>query len=304
MKKYIYAYFIALIGLSSCEDTISIEVDEGTIQLAVDAFITSENDIQKVILKKTKQFFDEVSQEAFEADSVYITDNIGNKYIFEDLIGNGEYIWSQIDSSIVSPGRTYFLTIKDGDVVYSSESQSYSVAQVDSINWAYSAPAFAGQTGTYIVEGVIRDIPGERNFTWVRVKVNGKYDSRKNSIIIAEDNSNVGLSTDGELFIAPAAFYSPDVSVDTIGLGDVVTYETWSVNEETSLFWLEVVNQNVDGALGAIFATPTANVRTNISSSSNLLSQQAVGWFSVSMISVADQIILEKEGENLSFPID
>ena len=45
------------------------------------------------------------------------------------------------------------------------------------------------------------------------------------------------------------------------------------------------------------FATPTANVRTNIISPSNAkIEEKAVGWFSTSPVSRASQILYEKEG--------
>lgn len=303
MKKYLFGIF-AIGALTSCEDPISVEVDEGTIQLSVDAFLTNEPDKQqKIVLKETKQFFDNVSQNPFAADSVYVKDDLNNFYLFEDLNGNGEYVWNETDSSLVNLNRTYYLTIKAGELVYSSETTSERVATIDSINWEYAPPIFGGN-GTYGTEAVIKDLTGATDYSWLRVKVNGEYNLNKGSQIIVTDNSNVGLSTDGEFFIPPAAYYFPGADDDSLGIGDEVTYELWSITQETSLFWEEVINQNVDGALGAIFATPTANVRTNILSSGTKLSEQAVGWFSTSMVNTATQEIFVKEGEQLSFPLN
>ena len=84
-------------------------------------------------------------------------------------------------------------------------------------------------------------------------------------------------------------------------MGDTWKYEIWSIEQTTFKFWQEVLNQTVDGALGALFATPIANVRTNIESSSESPSKTAIGWFSVSLVSSEEITITDKEGEELSF---
>ena len=302
MRKFIL-YIPILLLVYSCEDDIKVEINEGEIQLSVDAFINNKKGPQRIILKETKQFFGEANQLPFMADSVYITNNHGEKYMFEDLDGTGVYEWNQSDSSLVQQGDTYTLTIKESETVYTSTSEAFPVAVIDSINWVYSPPFFEGQNGTYIVEGVIRDLAGQDDYTWVRIKINNKYITRKSSIVIAKNNSNVGLDTDGDYFIPPAAWYTPPTndSNAVIDIGDTVTYETWSVSEETSLFWSEVLNQNIDGALGAIFATPTANVRSNILSNSTEVEKKAVGWFSVSLVNEETVIIYDKPGERLEF---
>ena len=82
-----------------------------------------------------------------------------------------------------------------------------------------------------------------------------------------------------------------------------MAYEIWSLSSETFSFWQEVTNQAIQGGgIGALFAKPTANVRTNIISPSNSkLEDKAVGWFSTSRVSRASQILYEKEGGKLSF---
>ena len=82
-----------------------------------------------------------------------------------------------------------------------------------------------------------------------------------------------------------------------------VAYEIWSLSYQTFSFWQEATNQAIQGGgIGALFATPTANVRTNIISPSNAkLEDKAVGWFSTSLVSRASQVLYEKEGEKLSF---
>ena len=121
------------------------------------------------------------------------------------------------------------------------------------------------------------------------------------------DNGNGTFSEtgqgDGKLFIPPISTLVAYNVEDSIKLGDEVAYEIWSISTQTFSFWQEVSNQAIQGGgIGALFATPTSNIRTNIISPSNAeLEDNAVGWFSTSVVSRVSQVLYEKEGEQLSF---
>lgn len=304
MKK-IYIGIFAVLGFTSCEDPISVEVEEGTIQVAIDAFINSKSGPQTIYVNQTKQFFDNVSQEAYDADSVYVIDDLNNKYIFESPLNDGEFVWD--DSTLVHEGRTYDLVIKKGSIIYTSKTKANPVPPIDSLNWEYVPAGLGQENGSYAVELVARDLIGQPDYYWIRFMKNGKYDTRLEGLNVSVDGTfSESSQGDGELFIAPISTltaYNPD---DSIGVGDEVTYEIWSIEPATYSFWQEVQNQAiVGGGIGALFATPTANVRTNIKvENSDELKDKAVGWFSASIISSGSQLIFEKEGEKLSFDIN
>lgn len=304
MKKIFFGLGLVL-GLASCEDPITVEIETGTTQLAVDAFINNKNEAQKIQLKETKQFFETTTQVGYNADSVYLVDDLNNKYLFEPSINDGEYVWD--DSVLVQLGRTYELVIKKGDLNYSASSYANPVPPVDSINWEY-VPAGLGQdNGGYAAELVARDMEGQFDYYWIRFKKNGKYDTRLEGLNVSVDGSFSETSQgDGQLFIAPISTFTSYNIDDSLGIGDSATYEIWSIAPTTYSFWQEVQNQAIQGGgIGALFATPTANVRTNITClTSDELKDQAVGWFSTSIVSSGGQRIFEKEGEKLSFEIN
>lgn len=288
--------------LFSCEDVISVEVDEGIEQLAVDAFLNNKNESQKVILLSTKQFFSSSKQEVYKADSVYVIDNLNNKYIFEDLDGDGTYEWD--DTVLVHVGRTYNLTIKKGADLYTAISKSKPVPEIDSINWEYSPAGFGAENGGYITQMVARDLAGQEDFYRIRWAKNGVFTEGSSSINLSVDgsfSSNAAGSADGGLFVPPVAVFPAIDYEDSLGLGDIFTYELMSIEEATYDFWTSVLNQKVDGALGALFATPTSNVESNIVGNSKAVSKTAVGWFSVSMVDAHSQLISDKEGEALVY---
>jgi hypothetical protein len=302
MKKLLYT-IAALFLLTSCEDVIQVEVDEGTIQLAVDAFLNSKAEDQKIILLETKQFFDDVSQKAVEADSVWVIDDLNNRYDFVDGNGDGTYIWS--DSVLVHENRTYYLTVARDGVFYTAESKANPVPVIDSINWEYIPKGIGEDNGTYAPELVARDLIGQTDYYWIKSAKNGEYKTGRDAINLSVDGSFSEESmADGNLFIPPISTF-PGINLeDSLGIGDEFTYEIWGITEGTIEFWREVSNQTVGGGIGALFATPTANVRTNVQSTSEALNETAVGWFSTSMVSSKTQLIFEKPGEKLSFNIN
>ncbi len=301
MKK-LFLGILALFVFCSCEDVIKVEPELGKTQLSVDAFLNNKNEPQVIYLKKTKQFFEDVTQEVFVADSVYVRDSRDSMYVFESPLSDGVYSWD--DSIMVSEGRTYELVIKADSFTYTATSYANSVPQIDSLNWQYVPAGLGQQNGSYAIELVARDLAGQFDYYWIRFIKNGVYDTRLAGLNVSVDGtfSETGQG-DGKLFIPPISTLVAYNVEDSIKLGDEVAYEIWSISSQTFSFWQEVSNQAIQGGgIGALFATPTSNIRTNIISPSNAeLEDNAVGWFSTSVVSRVSQVLYEKEGEKLSF---
>lgn len=295
---------LLILILFSCEKVIEVELENGTSQLVVDAFINNKSSLQTIQLTKSSDFFGEAQFEAATGATVTVTNEANNnQFVFTDGDNNGKYTFggNGTDSLALDTGVTYSLRIEYENEVYTSTSKTKRVPAIDSINWEYSPPQFGGN-GTYLTELVAKDIPGASDYYWIRAYKNGERDDRKDGINLSVDGSfSAESQNDGLLFIAPISTFASANPEDSLGLGDTWKYEIWSIEQTTFKFWQEVLNQSVDGALGALFATPTANVRTNIVSSSDQVEKKAIGWFSVSIVSSAEVTIFEKEGESLSF---
>ncbi len=301
MKKIFFG-IISLIIFSSCEDIITLDPELGEIQLSVDAFLTNKDEPQVIYLKNTKQFFDSELQQPYNADSVYVTDNLNNKFVFESVSNDGAYLWD--DSVMIFDGRVYRLTIKVGGEYYTSTSTAYPVPEIDSLNWEYLPPQIGEPNGGYAVELVARDLPGQFDYYWIRFLKNGIYDNELGGLNISVDGAiSEAAQGDGQLFTPSVSTFLAYNYEDSLGLGDEATYEIWSISSQTFSLWQEVTNQAIfGGGIGALFATPTANVRTNIISPSNpKIKDKAVGWFSTSLVSRKSQVLYDKEGEILSF---
>ena len=296
-NKYILAGLVFL-TLSSCEDVIDVEVNEGEIQLSIDAFINDKAEVQKIILLETKQFFSNDTQTVYIADEVFVTDDLNNKYLFEDLDSNGVYEWE--DTVLVHLGRTYSLTVKKGENSFIAESVVNPVPTIDSINWQYIPAGLGGGNGSYGAELVARDLVGQVDYYKIEWAKNGKFVKGISAINLSVNGSfSETGAQDGGLFIPPISTFPATDFVDTLGINDIITYELLSIDETTFNFWTEVANQQVNGGVGALFATPTSNVKSNIKSLEG--NKVAVGWFSASMISSKNQLITKKLGERFSF---
>lgn len=305
MKK-IFSGILILVVFYSCEDPITVEPELGKTQLSVDAFLNNKNEPQVIYLKETKQFFEEVAQKAFVANSVYVRDNQDSSiYVFESPLNDGVYTWD--DSVMIFEGRGYDLVIETDAFTYTSTSYANPVPKIDSLNWQYVKAGLGQDNGSYAIELVATDLPGQFDYYWIRFLKNGVYDTRLAGLNISVDGtfSETGQG-DGKLFIPPISTLTNYDVEDSVALGDEVAYEIWSITPQTSYFWREVTNQAIQGGgIGALFATPTANIRTNIISPSNSkLEEKAVGWFSTSLVSRASQVLYDKEGEKLSFDIE
>jgi len=305
MKK-IFSGILILVVFYSCEDPITVEPELGKTQLSVDAFLNNKNEPQVIYLKETKQFFEEVAQKAFVANSVYVRDNQDSSiYVFESPLNDGVYTWD--DSVMIFEGRWYELVIETDAFTYTSTSYANPVPKIDSLNWQYVKAGLGQDNGSYAIELVATDLPGQFDYYWIRFLKNGVYDTRLAGLNISVDGtfSETGQG-DGKLFIPPISTLTNYDVEDSVALGDEVAYEIWSITPQTSYFWREVTNQAIQGGgIGALFATPTANIRTNIISPSNSkLEEKAVGWFSTSLVSRASQVLYDKEGEKLSFDIE
>ena len=223
-------------------------------------------------------------------------------YLFKDVLNDGNYTWD--DTVLVHEGRTYNLMIKANGIEYSAIDVANPVPVIDSLNWEYAPKTRGAKNGGYLVELVARDLIGQTDYYWIRFKKNGVYDTRRSGLNLPVDGSFSEESlADGQLFIPPISTFPMFNAIDSLGLEDTATFEVWSLSEGTNEFWSEVLNQSISNGIEALFATPTANVSTNIISSGTQLKDQAVGWFSTSVVSSKTIIIIEKEGEKLSFPL-
>ena len=284
----------SVLFFASCEKEITIDIENGENQLIIDAFLNDKLQKQVIQLSQTKPFFGNSLPIFIDNAVVKLEDSEGNVYNFT-YENEGKYVWTPTTEALIIGGRTYDLTVEYNGQKYTAQSYANFVPQIDSINYQKVGSPFGGDS-SYIAEMVVVDLPGQPDYYWVKTTINDTLQNTSDDLVLSVDGAfNEQSNNDGRPFIVPIAA--------NFGLSenDVIIKEVWSINPETRRFFTELQNQSIEGALGALFATPIANVRTNIVSSSSDPKLKAIGWFSVSLTSVATQKLIFNPSKRVTF---
>jgi len=278
---------LTVIGLTACEDPINVELDQGTAQLNVDAFITNVFEKQTIRLTKTNAYFDNKKAIGISDASVKIFNNSNGKTYDFVHQADGNYCWTPpVGDTLAVIGNQYTLRIVYNNEEYQSESQFNPVPPIDSISYEFRNAQGPRPEG-YVASLFATDIFGRADYYWIRTYRNDSLINNPNYINTAFDAAfQPNGGSDGFLFIPPiregiTPFDKP------YKLGDKIKVEICSITPDTYEFITESQKQMVNGGL---FATPPANVRTNIINVTNS-DKKAVGFFVTSAISVKEILI-------------
>ncbi len=288
--------FIFSIALVACEDIISPALENADPVLAVDAWINNKNETQVIRLALTQPYFQNTVPDGVSGAAVTITDNEGKNYFFvENNNKAGDYLWTPPTSSEVfgKTGNAYQLNIqlKTGEV-FAATSYMGRVPVIDSVTLTFE-PETAIQPDSYIAEFWATEVPGSGDTYWIKAFKNGVLLNKPEEINIAFDAGfSAGGNFDGVTFITPKrrGVNPNDVdenkkSISPYQPGDSLNVEIHSLTVEAFNYMNEVIIQtNRPGGFSELFASPIANVSTNIFNV-NKSGPSAVGFFTVSAIS-------------------
>lgn len=285
--KYLFVILL-LITLSSCEDVIDVDLDNGKSQLVVDAFVNNLPENQVIRLTISAPYFNNSKALPALGATVKLIENSNKVYNFIDLENNGNYtyIYNPLDS-FCAVGKNYKLEINYNGQEYNSISSVNQVPKIDSIISKKDKNPFTGDL-EYKAEFFSFDFKGTRDFYWVKTWYNDTLKSIDGSDIIS-DGAFSGTGADGLMFIVPMR-ETINRQGDPYFVGDTIRMQLLSINEATFNFLSDVFTQLNNGGL---FATPLTNVRTNIINP-NTNGEKALGWFVTSSVSTAGVRIKEE----------
>ena len=293
MKQREIKYWISLISIvilfSGCEDVIEIDLDEGTPQLAVDAFITDEIKTQSIHLTVTSPYFENASSPRATGATVKLIDELtGQVRNFVDLWNVGIYRWTPTTTDQLVLGNLYTLSIDYDGESYSAQSIFNPVPPIDSISTTFrnAAPPRYPDTG-YYASLYAFDLPGRSDFYWIRTYLNGKFNNDPGAILISQDGAFEGDGADGLLFIVPVR-----EGITPIGTvyqeGDQLKVEIMAINDFTFAF-LGIAQSQLTNA--GLFAEPPVNVPTNIINADSTSEKIPVGWFNIGAVSSKSVVV-------------
>lgn len=285
MKRLPYAPqlsigFLLFALFTGCETVIDAKLDEGPRQLSVDGTITDQPGPQTIRLTQTAAYFDNSPPPIASGATVTVTDDTGKRYTFTDPDNDGYYVWQPMATDTLGRiGRTYSLSITFQGETYQASAKMNRVPAIDSLIFRKEKINPLSSTEGYQAEFFARDLPGATDYYRVRYFRNGTLQNKPRDIITLKDASFSGSAdTDGLIFIRP---FRQSINPDSLyALNDSVKVEVRSLSLEAFDFWQQLSAQITNGGL---FATPPANVPTNITNT-NASGRKATGFFIASAV--------------------
>lgn len=278
----IFLLFLGILLFTACQDVIEVDLNEGETLLVVEGLITDQAIPDTVTLSLTASYFANQQTPRVTGALVEITDDLGNTDILQE-VSEGNYITQNLVKEV---GRTYTLRVVVEGEEYTAQTKIKANAPgVDSLVYRYD-PDIESESNQdkrfYTIYYYGPEKEGTGDFYRLKVYRDGAFLNQPEDLIFANDEFVEGNYLDGL-----------DLS-DAFASEETVKVEVLSIPEDMYYFFVELSEQIVSGGL---FATPVANIRTNIVSSNPNPSRRAVGYFGgASIISIEGTIGTEDEG--------
>ncbi|WP_288425315.1 DUF4249 domain-containing protein [uncultured Spirosoma sp.] len=272
---------------TACETVIDAKLDTSPTQLSIDGTITDQPGPQTVRLSLTAPYFDSATTPAAKGATVTVADNTGRTYVFTDPDNDGYYVWQPAQRDTMGRiGRTYKLTIAYQGDTYIASSTMNRVPAIDSLVFREARINPISSTMGYRASFYARDFPGARDYYRVRFFWNGVLQNKPRNIVTVQDAAFRGSAdTDGLQFIQPIR---QSINPDSLyRMNDSVRVEVQSITPEAFDFLSQLRTQLTNGGL---FATPPANLPTNIVNMTNG-GRAATGFFTASAIRTRSAVV-------------
>lgn len=276
--SYFVLFFLTIVGLSSCQERINLELNDADQQrLVVEGWFTNQLKQQEIKLTlTTSYFFNESAPPA--TDAIVSVTNGEETWEFEEQ-EPGIYRTALEVSG--TPEKFYTVNIDYAGEQFTAMSYMRPVAPVDSLHVRILDPleefGFPGDP-YYSVRIWTQELPGlGDNYMWFTY-VNGQ--ARRDTL------TELTLVDDG-LFDGA---YVEDIEIDFLDIGtdavmgDTVYIEQWNIGAEAYDIFFAILNETAFN--GGIFDAPPANVQTNMSNG-------ALGYFGAAGVSSNTTIIEE-----------
>lgn len=249
---------------SGCEDEIKVSVDYPEPKLVVDAFINNLPQTQTITLSRAVNYFDTNTAPAVINAQVLLFDTTAGKPFFFAHSQNGKYQFTpnQLTGDTFTVGHDYALFILvDGDTLVSfcNLSRTASIDSIRLVDVEGNGPPI--NTTGYYVELMAKDAFGKGDFYWIKTFRNDTFLSSIDQLNISADMGNTSTDVDGELFIYPIRYSGVNDFLRSFKKDEKVRIEIHSISGIAYAWFNLVRNENQNGGL---FATPPANIFSNI----------------------------------------
>lgn len=291
--KQLFIPFVLMVSIVGCNDIIDPELKEAEAPVVIDAWLYRKAEPQTISIRRANPYFNQEAPAGLSGATVTVTD-LDNLTVIPFLEESpGQYVWNPTSptDSFGIVGHRYALNVELNDINFSAFSQINRAPKVDSITWRLEeGNAFFDDS--YFGEFWAKDFEGEGDVYWVKSWKNGELLTKPSELIIAYD---AGFSQDGNadgfIFIQPIRdalnpfdLDEDDRLVPPYVLGDSAYVEVNSITPDAFFFLQQVqVQTNRPGGFGELFATPLANIESNITVDTKGVN--VVGYFCTSAVS-------------------
>lgn len=295
--NYLKTIFVCIatgLLLASCEEVIHPDLREADPVLVIDAWINDKAEDQVIRLSLSQPYLSDEVPPGVSGATVTVNYDGGSLDFMEDGNDPGVYRWTADeatrDAVFGETGRSYTLTVMVNGQMFEAVSRINRTVAIDSITFELDDSPFYPEN-SYIAQFWATEPQGTGDTYWIRSYKNGIPLGKPSEINIAYDAGfSPGGSFDGITFIPPIRQVNPndvdedDMPVSPYQPGDSLYVEIHSITYESFTFLSQVIVQtDRPGGFGELFATPLANVSSNIIRvTSGPL--KAVGFFNVSAV--------------------
>ena len=293
IKKYFFLASSAMM-MFSCETGINPTLEIAEPVYGVDAWINNKPEAQVIVLTKSQPYFDNTLPSGISGATVKVTDEKGFVYTFlEDNAKRGTYVWTPNSNEAFGKiGFSYQLDIQVGGETLKATSKMGRVPVIDSVTY-YTEKRLGTEDVVTFGQFWATDPAGPHDSYWIRTYKNGALLGKPSEINIAYDaGASSGGLTDGVTFIQPIRQGINSSDKDTsekrmnpIASGDSLNVQIHSITLSAfdHLYGVKIQTDR-PGGFAELFATPLANVSTNIINA-NEKGTKTQGFFNVAAVS-------------------
>jgi hypothetical protein len=277
--------------MMACEEIINPTLQPADPVLVVDAWISNVPGPQAVLLSQTQPYFESTVPPPLSGATVSVLDELGHVFVFAEGPTPGRYEWTPSGADTLRVGGKYTLRVIVGAETFEAASYMGRVPALDSITFDRDKNIATGDSIT-LSEFWATDPIGRNDAYWIRTWKNGVPLLKPSEINIAYDAGlSIGGPADGVIFIPPVRRRINSFDEDEDGgikspieEGDSVYVQIHSVTVAAFTYLNEVsIQTNRPGGFAELFATPLANVSTNLFNT-NPGGSRVVGFFNVAAV--------------------
>lgn len=287
MKKILHFLIGITFLATSCEDPIAVNLREDKKELVVDAIITNDSSVQKIILTRTIGYYENRgSNPPVTGATVVLLDADTFPYLFAET-SPGVYTYPT-GADFNRIGEQYGLIIVTNGDTFLSLSKMAAAPKIDSLVWKFEkGNSFSDDR--YEAEFKATDLVGVGNTYFIKSYKNGTLLNEGSQVTIAYDAAfSPGANYDGIEFIVPIRRFGINDFDNPFQLNDKIEVQIIGISNEFYLF-LNLAQQQINN--GGLFATPPANVPSNIVNQNSNSKNKANGFFSIGQSNKATGII-------------